>query len=216
MNRLIAFGCSHTYGEGLPDCIGTLNKPGVPIPPPSKFSWPYLLADKLSLECINYAVCGASNKEIQHSILDADLNKNDTVVVLWTHHNRTCFLHSKKKSPYQFMPSYTEKRKGNPPARRNLNKIFYTHLFNEYDLQNETYVAIDHSYRYLINYGIKVYNFTFSRDKKMISSELDFVPNWFLSPIKNLKLIDDYGADNMHPGLKAHDDLASQVYEIVK
>ena len=209
MKRLLAYGCSHTYGESLPDCLC-----GIPMPPPSKFSWPYLLAQKLSLECVNHAVCGASNKEIQHCILGADITKNDTVVVLWTHHDRSCVLIN-DYNHNQYMPSYTEKRKGNPPARRELNRIFYRYFFNDFNAQNETYVAIDHTYRYLLSKGIKVFNFTFSRDEKAMSSEVNSIPNWFSTPVKNLNLLNDFGADGMHPGVLAHADIAEQAYTIL-
>ena len=44
MDRLVAFGCSYTYGHGLPDCIMAKGRAGKR---PSKFAWPYLLAKKL-------------------------------------------------------------------------------------------------------------------------------------------------------------------------
>jgi hypothetical protein len=51
-DRLIAFGCSNTYGEGLEDCwIPEFRKHG---PKPSKVAWPQILADKMGRECVNF------------------------------------------------------------------------------------------------------------------------------------------------------------------
>jgi len=59
--RLIAFGCSYTYGAGLEDCFTPPIGHG---PIPSKFAWPQLVANELNMECINMSSSGASNKEI--------------------------------------------------------------------------------------------------------------------------------------------------------
>ena len=108
--RLVTFGCSHTTGEGLPDCLH--GPPGEPEPPTSKFAWPHVLAEKLGMEYLNLARGGASNKEINYLMLRAELQKEDIVVFLWTHHNRSCFFDSEEKLiTRQLVPSYTEKRK---------------------------------------------------------------------------------------------------------
>ena len=57
--RLITFGCSNTYGHGLPDCHVPPNEAG---PNPSKVAWPQLLADRRGLECVNLGQPGGSNK----------------------------------------------------------------------------------------------------------------------------------------------------------
>ena len=51
MPRLIAFGCSNTYGQGLEDCHILPNFPG---PSPSKTAWPNTLGNLLNCsEVIN-------------------------------------------------------------------------------------------------------------------------------------------------------------------
>lgn len=214
-NRLVAFGCSYTYGEGLPDCLDTFNNPNTPMPQPSQLSWASVLAEKLNLECLNKAVCGASNKEIQHTILGEKLHKDDTVVILWTHNDRSCIL-KPDGNPDQFIPSYTEKRRGNPPGRRDLNKLYYYYFWDEYNTKCETFVAIDHTYRYLTGLGIKVYNFTLRREKNKISSELKNLPTWFSVPLTNFSVIDDIAPDGTHPGIAASADMAEQAYAIIK
>lgn len=84
MNRLIAFGCSHTYGMGLSDCYLGKNNNFTPGPLPSAYAWPSLISEKSGLECVNKGICGASNLEILTEITQFDFKKNDKVIVAWT------------------------------------------------------------------------------------------------------------------------------------
>ena len=61
MDRLVAFGCSLTQGQDLPDNYKSQY--------PSKFSWPQILANKLNLQCINLGKGGASSKEILYKMI---------------------------------------------------------------------------------------------------------------------------------------------------
>ena len=90
MERLITFGCSHTYGHGLPDCIG-LEK-WSPGPSPSKLGWVAQLAEALELPYSNYAEPGASVKEVALRFLDQPIKENSLVVILWPFYPRTCFI----------------------------------------------------------------------------------------------------------------------------
>ena len=63
--RVIAFGCSFTFGHGLPDCF---NPPKNPGKAPSKYAWPSLVANELNVKCINKSLPGSSNKRIWHNI----------------------------------------------------------------------------------------------------------------------------------------------------
>ena len=213
MPRLVAFGCSHTYGESLPDCITN-----DPPPPPSKFSWPNMLSKKLPLgidKCMNLAHCGSSNKQIHFKILKSNFEKDDLVVVLWTHVDRSCFLTDKGLK--QMLPSYTQKRKDNPKQRRIENVAYYEHLYSKENAEYETFVSIDHAYRYLNTFGVKQHHFTFSRKGvDPISSTLDKTPDWFSPALKNLDLLPDLGYDNHHPGVKAHADMADQIYKHIE
>ena len=96
MDRLVAFGCSYTYGHGLPDCIMAKGRAGKK---PSKFAWPHLLAKKLDKELYNAGVPGASNKLIMDTVINFPFKPTDTVVILWTYLNRHCILSHKKLEP---------------------------------------------------------------------------------------------------------------------
>jgi hypothetical protein len=88
-NRLIAFGCSFTYGVGLPDCFDKYNGAG---PEPSKVGWVQLLADKLNRIAHNKSTPGSSNLEILNNILKFDFEENDIVVVMWSMPNRDVYF----------------------------------------------------------------------------------------------------------------------------
>jgi hypothetical protein len=50
MSKLFAFGDSHAYGQGMPDCWIDEKVPG---PEHSKLSWPSVLGGMLGKEVIN-------------------------------------------------------------------------------------------------------------------------------------------------------------------
>ena len=90
MARLVAFGASYTYGDGLPDTFPNDNKP-------SSLAWPGILADNLNLECVNMSSQGAGNKKIWHDILNFKFKPNDIVFILWAFPNRYTIFNSKSK-----------------------------------------------------------------------------------------------------------------------
>lgn len=84
ISKIIAFGCSHTFGMGLKDCyLGEEQKFKAPDTP-SEFAWPNLLAKKFETECDNQSIPGGSNYEILHKIIDYDYRPSNVVVVGWT------------------------------------------------------------------------------------------------------------------------------------
>src|SRR6056297_1807791 len=119
-NRLVAFGCSNTYGHGLSDCI---NKDRSPGPYPSKDAWPSVLSEKLNRECVNYGIPGASNKGIWEYITRVRLSPRDIVVVLWTYHERWTTLN--KKLPHTGIHVMQKSKAA---------KSFYKHLYSEHDM----------------------------------------------------------------------------------
>jgi hypothetical protein len=74
MSRLVAFGCSYTYGKDLEK--------------PNQDSWPSVLAGLLNLECVNQSIVGAGNLEILWNILNFDFQDDDQVFIMWSHFTR--------------------------------------------------------------------------------------------------------------------------------
>ena len=89
MARLITFGCSGTYGVGLPN--------------PEKQVWGSLLSSYLNREFVNQGIPGASNKEIVNAIINFEFQPDDMVFILWTMIDRYGVLNSKDDFT-QFLP----------------------------------------------------------------------------------------------------------------
>lgn len=161
-NRLLAFGCSYTYGQGLSDCWDSekLNYG----PTPSKLAWPNLVGEQLDCEVYNYGIPGASNKHIWHTILNTEFQKSDIVIVLWSYSQRHCFfkndnsiqrmLFSDIGRKYRF-----ENRKWKPDAFLE-TKFYYENFYSELDSIIESVNKINHVNYYLKSQGIKSYHFS--------------------------------------------------------
>jgi hypothetical protein len=76
MNRIVAFGCSNTFGTSLPDATA---------------AWPHVLADLYNCKVDNRGIEGASNLQILWNILQYDFKPGDTVVIMWAIVNRDFF-----------------------------------------------------------------------------------------------------------------------------
>lgn len=195
--RVVAFGCSYTYGHSLPDCHSKEdNGPG---PEPSAMAWPALVANKLGQQCVNYGVPGFSNKEIWHWIMNARLTSLDTVVVMWTYTERWAVIHPDRSESIgvHFM---------NKPA-----KCYYRHLQNSFDSNIDLNLRIHHAAQYLTSLGIKNYHTILERNKLTKTS-------WNDTPVLDIYL-EDYktrfgvALDGMHPGEEAHAMFANDIYK---
>ena len=85
MSRLVLFGCSLTYGNGLPDSATPDGSTG---PSPSKMVWGELLGERLACPVVNRALPGSSNQLILDRILNFEFENEDRVIVLWSFFTR--------------------------------------------------------------------------------------------------------------------------------
>ena len=82
LKMLWTFGCSHTQGHGLPDCIGENN---LPLNKTSQHAWPEQLSKLLAEPVTNISHAGIGVRAVWNNILN-NYNKfqeNDTVIVMW-------------------------------------------------------------------------------------------------------------------------------------
>jgi hypothetical protein len=200
--RIVAFGCSWTYGLGLDDCVkeDDFTKGGST---PSQFAWPQLLADKLSLECVNQSRCGASNKEIWFKAVNFEYQKNDIVVVLWTFVDRYCILKNENSID-----------KIGPWIDTEHSKQYYRRFHSDFDSLNDTYLRYNHLRSYLNDLGLLNHHIS-------IENLENFLPKWNLKnflPLEIRKIADSYTKtkDNLHPGFEAHQAIATALKQIIK
>lgn len=209
MKRLVAFGCSHTWGDSLSEeQNGLLNK----NIPPHPQSWPYVLGNLLGRETINISYPGEGNKAISHKIFNFDFKSNDIVVPLWTHvgrHSVISKINSSKVDNYSRY-NYWMIERG--------DKITESYFKNFYTFDDDAYQTLSF---------IQSVNFTLnSKVQKILNS---FATLEILKVVKkystNLSIyqtpfVEGYykygkGLDQRHLGSKAHEKFAHGVYEIL-
>lgn len=206
MSRLIAFGCSFTYGHGLPDCVDeTGNGPGKE---PSKVAWPSLLAQKLGRSVINLSQPAAGNTEILWKIFNFGFEPDDLCVIMWSYFTRSEF----------FM--YTNDSNGLRIKENKNNPRFYE---DEDVFLNHNCIAnlltMDHGSRYLDDLDIKSHAFIapkrgLSKQRGIYFKENDRIniSNLDLS-FSIIQYLIDFGLDGRHPGVKSHRLIAETLYE---
>lgn len=199
--RLVTFGCSFTYGQGLPDCYNIhTNEPGKF---PSKSAWPQLLADKLMLECINVSEPGSSNKEILNKLLNFKINDNDIVVTMWSFPDRWCCM------------SNTGITRIDLENRNTL--IAYDNIFTEYDLEFDLVYRANFAKLFLDNRKIKNYHLCVNTDYCKLVDDISWNAVVF-SKINmcSIKLMHPPALDvifgDYHPGVGAHYELTELLH----
>jgi hypothetical protein len=197
-HRLIAFGCSFTYGAGLPDCFHHAERYGKH---PSNYSWVQVLADRLDLTAHNMGVPGASNLEILCNILKFKFKKDDTVVIMWSLPNRD--LYFKKypvKQEFQLGPWNTSML-----AKR------WISLLDERDQTIKSWINMHHADAVLTQAGVKYLHIP-SHPKNLIANKPEFIN---INNIDLGGLIDiDKGLDR-HPGIESNKLTAEKIYNIL-
>lgn len=187
MKRVVAFGCSCTYGHGLPDCFTPPDRPGSQ---PSKFVWPSVLSSELGLECDNRSRPGASNLEILENILNYNYKEGDAVFVMWTFHEREMLYTDNLERMYLHTGSQEE-----------IQKNWLT-LHTDTDFRMRSWFYMYTAHLHLTSLNVKFYFLNINFDKIFHSLR----PKWaekitFLAPNLNM-LAKRYpkALDNMHPG----------------
>lgn len=226
MGRIVAFGCSHTYGMGLDDCFNENNYFLVNAEP-SNYAWPSLLAKKLNFDIINKSICAGSNLEILNEILNFSFEPGDKVVVGWTNPERDLlFFHDgniriasflvdgkfNQKELESIIPNLFSKNKQDDVKR--LNSIYF-----------QTHSSED------MNYRSWIYQYTAGLHLKSKNIEFYFASMWnwnlqrinidnFLNQINysdflHSKNLLDYANDKMHIGPIAHRTISEDVFKAV-
>ncbi len=201
--RIVAFGCSITYGQSMED-----NHPENIVP--SQYAWPQQLANIVGTEAINKGQMGAGCKEILNIILDFEFKPSDVVVIAWSYPERWSII-SEDNNVKQIGPWMWENYK-----KPLLNKVtatanvYYEYIWNEYDSFLDQRRNIKFAKLYLDSIGIKSYHTTIIdeeyKNKKWFDiSLLDIgIRNYIKSNTRAL--------DGLHPGQEAHHKIANEFW----
>lgn len=142
MSRLITFGCSLTFGHGLPDCFVPPKDPGSQ---PSKLGWPSIIAKCIDRDCVNISSPGASNKKIWYDIINFNYQKDDIVFILWSYIERSTIIHNNNKMTFvgTWVPDH---------------KNYYKELYDQNDATIMSSLFVNHANMYLRQENITTYN----------------------------------------------------------
>lgn len=204
MSRLIAFGCSNTFGQGLPDCG---HAPRYCGDNPSELAWPNVAAKKLKLSVVNQAQPGSSNKQINYNILNYNnwFETSDIVVILWSFHARHTIYQTNEPVPLQFFLNQWE---GQPKACESWRKYFIE-TYDEFNVQLDNIFYMDYAHRFLSNKVKTVMHYV--TDNFSIDMEAKYFSGEILGNGKELMNPYPRALDKAHPGEQAHRAMAMQV-----
>lgn len=194
--RIVAFGCSYTFGDALPD-LGIYNvKKGMPC---SIYSWPIVLAKKMDKEVINKGISGASNREICYEILNFKFKKTDLVIINWSFIERSCIIQKNNISPIGFW------------KQDKFSRMYYKYLFDHDNELFSLYNFTNYINLYL-NYH-QIHNI-----HALITAEyINYIPDWnvinyFPVHLHELALGYPKATDKKHPGKEAHEMFSKHLY----
>lgn len=217
--RLITFGCSLTFGTGLPDLWSKKKfKRGIRQTTihqlPSKYAWPAQLGKILgAVEVLNFSWPGASNKEITHQVHtfleNYKIHGDDIIIVNWSHTDRSCLFEIQDDKSV-FLNRWGIWSKGKKAM------MFFRHLHNEYDMLYDLHTRINYVNLLFNRLGVKNFH-AYSNDKHRSTYKF----SWFkvpmlLSCMGIVRKLYPLGLDDGHPGEEAHNVYARVLYNEIK
>lgn len=193
-NRLITFGCSHTFGVGLIDIYPEKTKP-------SKYAWPNVLGNLLNYTVCNESKPGAGNAEIFDNILRYQFRPNDLVIIMWSHFVR--FDHLIIENGY--LPKRQWKEIGTK-----------TIIDSEYHNAYKNYLTFQHCELLLSSQQIESYSFLSWYSDEILYPKPNFISIKNLIDIKINDMIVDKALDDLHYGTESHKNIAHSIYDRIK
>lgn len=188
MKKLVALGCSNTYGDGLPDA-GSFPD-GI-----SKLAWPNVLAKQLNVECENLGVPGNSNIQILRKLIEYPFTGNEVVAILWTYFNRE---HRFNKDGSSFpLHSFNSKE---------YKEWILT--YDHYHFSWKSWLHVHHADLILTSKNILHVHwvpdmYDFGKPKELDVNNLIY---------DNISFV-DYALDGAHPGIQTHKNIAERFYK---
>lgn len=224
MSRLVAFGCSNTYGESLPETVpvkywdsieNNYNKSKFE---PSKYAWPNVLSNLLDIECVNLAVPGTSNKHIANLILNTKFESTDIVVIAWTYFSRTCIYNNKTHNRIMIQDI------DNPgifKEHRKKSNIYYKNFYHYENSKIDNYMQINLIKNHLDNLELNNYHYSWQTDEESHLFPFSDAPEWSKVKLHDLKKTAkskgaDKGSDNLHPGINTQQMIAEKIYNDIR
>ena len=204
MHRIVAFGCSNTYGQGLPDCyVDNGRGPSEAGDTCSKYAYPQVIANRLGYDCVNLGVPGGSNRIIWHNIINFDFQPNDLVIMYWTYIDRYASITESRTVNLGMWSSMDPLckawQKYNAVARSVQDRLL------------ESLVHIDHANKYIQSKNIKHMNMKTSRNDLKDTAPDWCTFKWDVKETEDLMVTQPLALDGLHMGSEAHQVIADRV-----
>tara|TARA_B100000085_G_scaffold70905_1_gene63576 strand:- start:12201 stop:12875 length:675 start_codon:yes stop_codon:yes gene_type:complete len=221
MPRIVAFGCSFTYGEGLPDWSESKGLP-------SRFAWPAVLGMKLEYEVLNQGIPGGSNKQCAMKVLDTEFDEDDIAIFYWTFwHRDVIFRENKgKRCDLKILPSQNENFKDWTKKEKKILQFYYKNSYEPFHSFIEDIAWINHAKYHLDGLGIKNFHFTVmpipyvERGKGLLPfwDKKIHLPKW--NKVDFVQLCHrKFQVDEMpdgHPGVKTQSIMANKILKVIE
>ena len=186
-----ATGCSHTYGDDLEDKLT---------------AWPYLLAEKLGMSCINNAISGGSNERVLYESIKS--NSCDVAVIAWTYKERFTRYDNSNNFQIHFNPALSHTDYSDVYYFKQYGKLHYAHWSNslyEFKIWLQQIIILQRyfeskSQRYLMLNGA-------------VNNYSDFSTPWdnFNIKIKHLVCFDEMNDEQLY---QEHQEIQKYIAEI--
>ena len=193
MKRLVAFGCSLTYGEYLENI--------------HQDSWPSQLGKLLDIDVMNISRPGASNKEILYNILNFEFQEGDICVILWTNIFRWTIFDEEEMISLGIWQDSKQA------------KAFFKYFWNTNDMQLDLIEKSNHADLRLKKINIPVYHTVSSLGNiaKQNKLNLNWSHNkWLPIDFERIRQQNPKASDNSHPGPEAYKKFAKELYHEIR
>lgn len=207
-DRIVFFGCSVTYGHGLPDCIVGEVDPGNTH---SNLGYAKIVGDMLGKEVINRSLPGSANMRILNRILEFDFLPTDTVFIQWSIFDRSGLFSSDRGSHENILEI-------RPWMKQDIAVNFYN-LHTEYDLCHRSMFDIHHANLFLEKRVDSVTNVVLVNSIEYALDKCIDIPDWFNITLDYWAAKDitiDLADDGSHPGLKSQEYMAELSIDLIR
>jgi len=194
MERLVVFGCSLSYGHGLPDCFIPPNQHGDKH---SNLGWPSIVAKHLNRVCVNKSSPGSSNKRIWNEVINFEYQPNDMVIIQWSFIDRTAII---KVNNIEDIGPWT-------------NHTFYKDMYDENDSLLMSKLFVNHSNMFLLSKKIKLYNIVPGKEELVLLKFNDTTTDHIPVYISKLRTLYPLALDNRHPGTECQEVYSKKILD---
>ena len=207
MQTLWTFGCSHTQGHGMPDCV---DRNGGPLNKTSKFSWPNHLGEILNIPVINNSHAGIGPKAVWNNVINSNIQPDDVIAIMWPCWETRIDLLIDPDAKSNHALQIQEVR-----AWDDADEVYFDYYSHKYDRWIEFHLLARHiqdnysKNNKLIQTSYDAYNKKRSHENLPINLHVDFT-HIALGFHKYCAM--PMALDNQHHGVEAHKAFAKDLY----